>query len=150
MVRQHRQYSCEGALCELPTQLVAQARNKALWPPPPAPLEPRRVGCRCNLHEVGITCKAKPHVQHYACHLHFTSCFNLSSPLLHTKLVMSVAVAVLQGFISPQHKNLVVSDDPEALIQQLQQWQPPASNVLADAASRAAAVGEDISQASDA
>jgi len=57
---------------------------------------------------------------------------------------------LLQGFISPQHKNLVVSDDPEALIEQLQQWQPPASNVLADAVSRAAAVGEDISQASDA
>jgi hypothetical protein len=55
-----------------------------------------------------------------------------------------------QGFISPSHKNLLVSDKPDQLVVLLQQWTPSASNVLADAASRAAAVGQDISQPSDA
>ena len=54
-----------------------------------------------------------------------------------------------QGFISAQHNNLLVSSDPEELLQLLQQWQPPASNVLADAATRMAAVGQDIGGGSD-
>jgi hypothetical protein len=60
------------------------------------------------------------------------------------------SAALLQGFISAHHNNVLVSSDPEQLVQMLQQWTPPASNVLTDAASRAAAVGQDISKASDA
>ncbi len=46
-----------------------------------------------------------------------------------------------------KHKTLLVSDDPEQLVADMLAWQPPASNVLADAQQRAAAIGEDISRA---
>jgi hypothetical protein len=55
----------------------------------------------------------------------------------------------VQGFIRAEHNNVLVSDKPEELVQLLQSWTPPASNALADAASRAAAVGADISKPSD-
>eukprot|EP00882_Tetradesmus_deserticola_P005529 GHRQ01005822.1.p1 GENE.GHRQ01005822.1~~GHRQ01005822.1.p1 ORF type:complete len:224 (+),score=78.32 GHRQ01005822.1:364-1035(+) len=49
-----------------------------------------------------------------------------------------------EGFVSASHQNTVVSDNPEQLVQQMMDWQPPASNVLADARQRQAAIGEDI------
>jgi hypothetical protein len=44
---------------------------------------------------------------------------------------------------------VVVSADPEQLVQQMMSWKPPASNVLADAKQRQAAIGEDIAQGAD-
>lgn len=46
-----------------------------------------------------------------------------------------------------EHKNIIVSADPEQLVQQMLEWQPPATNALLEAKQRAAAIGEDISQA---
>jgi hypothetical protein len=55
----------------------------------------------------------------------------------------------VQGFLNASHQNLVVSADPEQLVQQMMSWKPPASNVLADAKQRQAAIGEDIAQGAD-
>jgi hypothetical protein len=52
--------------------------------------------------------------------------------------------------VQREHHALLVADDPERLIAAMQCWTPPASSVLADAAQRAAAIGEDVSRASDA
>lgn len=108
----------------------------------------------------GVTCVvcSKAHggstgLVHSYFHFHFSS----AQPLLLSPFLSLLSPCPPpppqqqpQGFISPQHKNLLVSDSPEELVSLLQEWSPPASNVLADAASRAAAVGQDISQASDA
>ncbi|WIA11291.1 hypothetical protein OEZ85_011414 [Tetradesmus obliquus] len=51
-----------------------------------------------------------------------------------------------EGFLNASHQNVLVSADPEQLLQQMLAWQPPASNVLADAKQRQAAIGEDIAQ----
>jgi hypothetical protein len=59
-------------------------------------------------------------------------------------------VSAVQGFLNSSHQNVVVSDDPEQLVQQMMTWQPPASNVLADAKQRQAAIGEDIAQGTEA
>jgi hypothetical protein len=55
-----------------------------------------------------------------------------------------------QGFLNASHQNVVVSANPEQLVQQMMDWQPPASSVLADAKQRQAAIGEDIAQGTDA
>ena len=58
-------------------------------------------------------------------------------------------VPAAQGFLNASHQNVLVSADPEQLVQQMLAWQPPASNVLADAKQRQAAIGEDIAQGAE-
>eukprot|EP00878_Enallax_costatus_P031327 GHUV01034253.1.p1 GENE.GHUV01034253.1~~GHUV01034253.1.p1 ORF type:complete len:116 (+),score=38.20 GHUV01034253.1:430-777(+) len=52
-----------------------------------------------------------------------------------------------EGFVAARHQNVIVSADPEQLVQQMLEWQPPATNALVEARQRAAAIGEDISRA---
>ncbi|KAF8057778.1 LOG7 [Scenedesmus sp. PABB004] len=51
---------------------------------------------------------------------------------------------VNEGFVKGEHFRLLVAEDPQQLVADMAAWQPPASNVIADAQARAAAVGVDI------
>eukprot|EP00879_Flechtneria_rotunda_P019345 GHRR01020317.1.p1 GENE.GHRR01020317.1~~GHRR01020317.1.p1 ORF type:complete len:213 (+),score=40.81 GHRR01020317.1:462-1100(+) len=57
---------------------------------------------------------------------------------------------IAEGFVRAEQQNLLVSPDPEELVNMMLAWQPPTSSVLADGQQRAAAIGEDISLAAEA
>ncbi len=51
-----------------------------------------------------------------------------------------------QGFVEAKYNaNVLVAAEPQELLRLMQEWQPPASSLLADRMARSTAIGQDIS-----